>query len=308
MNGMDGVLKTVSLKSPTLGMDVVHALLTDGFFLLSDHEVPLAELLDAGKRFFGDADAKRSIPISHFRGYSGLGAEVTKYDGVRKRDWHEGYDYVPETDDPQWRGINQFPSPEFKELIEGYIERCNAVGFRVVRAIEAALQLPEGRIVNGEPFSLLRLLHYPPVGKGESAINTELDVGLGIGEHTDYGFLTFVHSDVEGLQVRSRIDNEWLAVPVGHGCLVVNIGDSLSNMTSGVLRATPHRVTVNSERSSVAFFFEPPLNQIVEPIRNCSFIDQHPKKKQPGPEDAPFRYGNFLFGKYAQSFPSLETK
>ena len=176
------MLKTISLNSPRLGEEIVEALLTDGFFLLSDHGVPLERITAAAKVFFGDEAAKRAVPMAHYRGYSALGSEVTRYDGVRKRDWHEGFDYIPETDDPQWAGKNQFPSEEFRAVVEEFVAKANATGFRVVRAIEAALGLREGRIINGEPFSLLRLLHYPPLGKGESAVNTELEVGLGIGE------------------------------------------------------------------------------------------------------------------------------
>jgi isopenicillin N synthase-like dioxygenase len=116
-----------------------------------------------------------------------------------------------------------------------------------------------------------------------------------------------VHSNEPGLQVRSRVDNSWIAVPANHGCLVVNIGDSLSSMTRGVLRATPHRVAVDCERTSVAFFFEPPLDMIVEPISGSVFLDAHPQR-QPGPGASPFRYGDYLHGKYGISFPAAEKK
>ncbi len=177
------MLKTISLQSPHLGAEIVEALLTDGFFLLSDHGLPLERITATAKAFFGDDAAKRSVPMAQYRGYSALGSEVTKYEGgVRKRDWHDGYDYIPETGDPKWAGKNQFPSAEFRAVIEDHVRRSNEVGFRVVRAIEAALGLPEGRIISGEPFSLLRLLHYPPLEEGQSTENTDLEVGLGIGE------------------------------------------------------------------------------------------------------------------------------
>jgi isopenicillin N synthase-like dioxygenase len=177
------MLKTISLLSPQLGAEIVDALLTDGFFLLSDHGVPLERITATAKAFFSDDAAKKAILMAQYRGYSALGSEVTKYEGgVRKRDWHDGYDYIPETTDPKWAGKNQFPSAEFRVVVEEYVRRSNEVGFRVVRAIEAALGLAEGRVVSGEPFSLLRLLHYPPLGEGESEENTDLDVGLGIGE------------------------------------------------------------------------------------------------------------------------------
>jgi hypothetical protein len=73
-------LKVVSLKSATLAEDIIDALLLDGFFLLVDHGVDVDEIMRFAKHFFADEKGKKSIPMKHFRGYSELGAEVTRYD------------------------------------------------------------------------------------------------------------------------------------------------------------------------------------------------------------------------------------
>lgn len=42
---------------------------------------------------------KQQISLSaerHFRGYQGIGANVTRYDGGFARDWHEGLDFYKE--------------------------------------------------------------------------------------------------------------------------------------------------------------------------------------------------------------------
>jgi len=42
---------------------------------------------------------KQQIALSadrHFRGYQGLGSNVTRYDGGFSRDWHEGLDFYAE--------------------------------------------------------------------------------------------------------------------------------------------------------------------------------------------------------------------
>ena len=49
---------------------------------------------------------------------------------------------------------------------------------------------------------------------------------LGAGPHTDYGVLTILTQDSDGLQVRNRND-EWIRVPVVPDTFVINLGFSL---------------------------------------------------------------------------------
>ncbi len=182
---MESTLRVISLKSPSLGSDIVDALLLDGFFLLVDHGVDTNKILQTTKSFFRDDKAKQSIPMKDFRGYSALGSEVTRYeDGMKKRDWHEGFDYVPETTkDPKWKGSNQFPNEDFKSEIESFYTACNRVGFVLMDAIARTLGVSQ--IIQGTPFSLLRLLHYPkPDSKAGVNDPDDLEIGIGIGEHT----------------------------------------------------------------------------------------------------------------------------
>jgi 2OG-Fe(II) oxygenase superfamily len=59
-----------------------------------------------------------------------------------------------------------------------------------------------------------------------------------------------------GLQVRHGRDGGWIDVPAVDGAFVVNIGELLEVATGGYLRATEHRVSLQSEvdRISVPFF------------------------------------------------------
>ena len=52
-------------------------------------------------------------------------------------------------------------------------------------------------------------------------------------------------------------DGSWLDVPPRPGSIVVNLGDSLANMTNGRVKATKHRVKeIGKNRYSVPFFLE----------------------------------------------------
>ena len=69
---------------------------------------------------------------------------------------------------------------------------------------------------------------------------------MGIGAHTDYGFLTILSQDsVGGLQVRSH-DGRWVSAPPIEGALIINIGDLVQTLTNDYYISTRHRVVNNS--------------------------------------------------------------
>ena len=113
-------------------------------------------------------------------------------------------------------------------------------------------------------MATLRLLHYPASPSAAAA-------PTGAGAHTDYGNLTLLATDdVGGLEVRTRA-GQWIEAPVVPGAFVVNIGDCLMRWANDVYVSTPHRVVNRSvrERYSIAFFFDPNPDAIVETIPSC---------------------------------------
>jgi isopenicillin N synthase-like dioxygenase len=114
------------------------------------------------------------------------------------------------------------------------------------------------------PMATLRLLHYPASPKAAAA-------PTGAGEHTDCGNLTLLATDdVGGLEVRTRA-GQWIEAPVVPGAFIVNIGDCLMRWTNDVYVSTPHRVVNRGarERYSIAFFFDPNPDAMVEAIPSC---------------------------------------
>jgi isopenicillin N synthase-like dioxygenase len=91
---------------------------------------------------------------------------------------------------------------------------------------------------------------------------------FGVGEHTDYGYLTLLLQDNSGgLQVK-HADGSWIDAPPIDGSLVVNLGDALEHNTGCLIKATPHRVrhTSSSNRMSFPFFFDPSFSKRMESI------------------------------------------
>lgn len=103
--------------------------------------------------------------------------------------------------------------------------------------------------------SNLRFLHMPP--QQASTAQTSL-VG-----HTDNGSVTVLFNILGGLQILDDTDN-WCYVRPEPGHAIINLGDSMVQLTGGVLRSNMHRVVpapgAQSEcpRFSVAYVLKPP--------------------------------------------------
>ena len=114
------------------------------------------------------------------RGYQNIGQNVTQ----GKRDWHEGLDFyrpVPSVKPPflPIRGENKWPSGEFRQVYETYIDKLLVLGRAVMRAIALGLGERDNYfqgLVN-ESFWVMRAIGYPPLESGEEG-------GISCGEHT----------------------------------------------------------------------------------------------------------------------------
>ncbi|EWM20558.1 2-oxoglutarate-fe -dependent oxygenase domain-containing protein [Nannochloropsis gaditana] len=91
-------------------------------------------------------------------------------------------------------------------------------------------------------------------------------------QHSDYGCLTLLNMDesTQALQARNT-QGAWIFADPIPGTLLVNIGDMLSRWSNGKFKSTPHRVlpAVGKARISIPFFFEPNLDTLVVPLREC---------------------------------------
>ncbi|CAF1254600.1 unnamed protein product [Adineta ricciae] len=240
------------------------------------------------------------------RGYQSLGENVTN----TKRDRHEGFDIYRElerdhplrlqydntnvTDQtlPDYRelavGWNPWPKelPLFKETIAEYTTAMLQAGERVMRGIALSLGLPVNFFQStfNDSFWVIRCIRYPSVDASESK---SPEYGHGCGEHSDYGWLTFVNQDLDSrncLHVRTNDTSNATYVsadPIVVGeqiALTCNIGDIISFITKNKYRSTRHCVVSPAKparsRVSTPFFFEPNLDvklQINENASQCYY-------------------------------------
>jgi isopenicillin N synthase-like dioxygenase len=132
-------------------------------------------------------------------------------------------------------------------------------GQQVLRAMAESLALDANFFVSRcrQPFTNMRLVHYPPQPPAT-------DGGIGARAHTDKGLITLLLNDANGgLHVQSA-NGEWIDAPPRPGALIINVGDLLTRWTNGRFRSAVHRVVnvSGNERISIPQFHH--LNYFAE--------------------------------------------
>jgi isopenicillin N synthase-like dioxygenase len=268
-----------------------------GFFLVVGHGIdPTAtERLDAlAREFFAlHEEEKAAIAMARagaaWRGWFPVGGELTSGVPDRKEGIYFGAELA--AGDPKVRagvpmhGRNLFPARPagLRQADLDHLDAMTGLGHRLVRGLSVALGHEPTWFddhLTADPLILFRIFHYPPdPAPGE----------WGVGEHSDYGLLTFLLQDgAGGLEVRAA-DGIWIPVPPIEGTFVCNLGDMLESMTGGRYRSTPHRVrnTSGVSRLSFPFFFDPGWDAVV-----------------PGRAGT---YGDYVLSKVAKVFPQLHA-
>ena len=289
-----------------------------GFFYAEGHGIDHAvfdRLETASHRFFALPEAaKARIAMTlggrAWRGWFPLGGELTSGRPDRKEGLYLGEELGPE--DPRvaagWplHGANLWPTelPDLRAAVEAYLVATRRVAEALTRGIALALGLPGDYFERGltaRPTLLFRIFHYPAA----------TDDDFGVGEHTDYGFLTLLAQDRHGgLEIRSRT-GEWIAAPPRGNALVVNIGDMFERLTRGRYRSAPHRVVNRSGHARLSFplFFDPDFARAVEPLpdRTGKIAADAPRWDGLSVHEAEGTYGDYLLGKVGKVFPSLRA-
>ena len=163
----------------------------------------------------------------------------------------------------------------FRETFERYHSAMMKLAEKLISAIALSLGLPADYFekLQQKPITIQRLLHYPPQ---EGEISQE---EIGIGAHTDYGFLTILSQDaVGGLQVQNR-EGDWVSAPPVEDTFIVNIGDLVQTFTNDRYISTMHRVINASgkERYSVPFFIDLDFDAEVSVVPTCQ-SEKNPAK------------------------------
>jgi isopenicillin N synthase-like dioxygenase len=181
-----------------------------------------------------------------------------------------------------------------------------AVGQQLLSGIATGLGLPAGYFrthYTADPTVLLRIFNYPAGGRAEE---------LGVGEHTDYGFLTLLWQDeTGGLEIRHR--DRWLRVPPVPASFVCNMGDMLERLTSGRYVSALHRArnTARQNRLSMPLFLDPGFDAVLTAVPSVVSPAGHnfarARQRWDGLDLTTLQgtYGDYLVAKVSRVFPEL---
>ena len=259
-----------------------HACHHDGFFQLR-HGIPtaLVEHVKAEARSFFAQSVEHKAAIDYrgspaFRGYMACGVENT----AGRPDLREQVEIAAEGElaaPDAWppyhrlRGPNQWPpgQPSLQPAVSEYTQHMLRVSSELTHALCAALGL-EHTALDGwfapTPHWQLKLASYQAAA-ADAGGSAAAEAPVGVGAHTDSGFLTcLLQDEAGGLQAFTR--GAWATVPpLGPEWVVVNLGEVAEVASGGYLLATPHRVlSTAATRLSVPFFYNPSLETVVEPL------------------------------------------
>ncbi|CAN1287534.1 Probable 2-oxoglutarate-dependent dioxygenase AOP1.2 [Linum perenne] len=167
-----------------------------------------------------------------------------------------------------------------------YLGKNDVVPYLESFGIDHSPQLDEARAFSdlmwphGNPaFSLMKYKVPPTISLNEES-----------GSHTDKNGLTILgQNDVQGLEIQTKDDGEWVQVVIPDGGFIAVVGDTLKAWSNGRLHAVRHRVVIRGEkeRYSWGMFLMPKEEATIEVPKE--FVDkEHPLLYRP------FNYAEYL--------------
>lgn len=279
----------LSLKSFTEGSATERAQFVDnlysgikdyGFIILTDHNIKddvIKKGYQAVEDFFALEEEIKKKYVSPLgggqRGYTPFGLEHAKDNPHMdlKEFYHVGREVADGHEFAKHYDKNIWPAEihEFETHLQDLYNHLDATSTYLLDALGLALDVPESyfRDMIKDGNSILRAIHYPPVGEAPPAGS------IRAAAHGDINLITILMgATASGLQLLDR-DDTWLDVETKPGQLVVDSGDMMSRITNEVIPATIHRV-INPEAStdarySMPFFVHPNPAATLECIPSC---------------------------------------
>lgn len=249
---------------------------THGFLYLSNIGLPsqcLEQMFASAKKMFSSpASTAALLPFDISTNVGFLAINGEQLNTNRPPDQKEIFHFSFRNQEP----LNFMGCPDgFTSTASTFWDVLNAAADAFTVACALALGLPYDVFTSSlrDRNSVFRLLHYPPASP----------VGLiRAGEHTDYGFFTFLFAGSPGLEAKTLTgssssvddlnDTCWEPVPCPPApTAIVNLGALTARLTNDVWLATAHRAVVpdeaatKSHRYSIACFFHPDADAVVAP-------------------------------------------
>ena len=249
-------IETVDYTASDAPEKLARSLRETGFAVLANHPIS-PERIDAAYDLWGGffASDDKSDYLRDYEkqdGYFPFKSEHAK--DAAKKDLKEFYHVYP------WGRVPDRLQGATRQLYDDLtsigVELLSWLDQQMPETLQANLSLPLHDMMNASQQSLLRILHYPPVGEDEDA------AAIRAAAHEDINLITLLLAGSQpGLQARDKQGN-WHDVPCDPGMITINNGDMLSLATDGYFPSTTHRVVnpdvkMNLSRYSMPMFLHP---------------------------------------------------
>lgn len=255
------MVKIIDYRSRRLGEQLTDSFMQTGFAVLINHPIK-KELIDNTytfwSKFFETArkfdylfDEKTQAGYFPFRSENA--------DGYSAKDLKEFFHlFYPFLDVPNFYGKSD---PNTKLLAT----ELNMLGLILLRELGKVIPLNYNisleEIAFGAKNTLLRIIHYPPLG--HSTRDLVQDGAVRAAPHEDINLITLLPVATKpGLQIKDKND-QWHDVPSDPHAIIINVGDMLQELTDGFLKSTTHRVInptgedATQSRYSMPMFIHP---------------------------------------------------
>jgi len=264
-----------------------------GFWYLKNHgvEEEANQMFDLGQEVMEHRlEEQRKLE----QGASGYKPPVDNHPG--KTGTTEKFVHVSKDDVLAWperQPRSPYPQPVERRMptvVQPFIRKSEEVNQTILTIFNDKLGLPEGYLSQLHPpgeqsLSEARILWNLPMPHDIHKI--------AIGEHTDYGTLTFLHNRLGGLQVLPPGAETWQYVKPIPNHAICNVGDSLAIFSGGILRSNMHRVLPPPgaqsahERWSLVYFTRVGNSKIIRALAEASptianAVAADPKKFETG--------------------------
>jgi isopenicillin N synthase-like dioxygenase len=251
-------VQTVDYKSKNAGSMLAESLRETGFAVLTNHPVSaerITEAYEAWAGFFAD-DSKNDFLHNpeDMAGYFPFKSENAK--GAPQKDLKEFYHVYPWGRVPE--GIDDLTRALYSDLFDIGVVLLGWLDEEIPDKVRSGMSDSLTGMMKDSKQSLLRILHYPPVGA-----DAEPDA-IRAAAHEDINFITLLLAGSRpGLQAMDR-EGGWHDISCDPGMITINSADMLSLATDGYYPSTKHRVVnpdasggVNVSRYSMPMFLHP---------------------------------------------------
>jgi isopenicillin N synthase-like dioxygenase len=246
-----------------------------GFVYLVNHGIDpkiMGSIYEKSRQFFqlpkeAKSKFKKVDAVEMFHGYTppedeNVGELETHNASDRKEAWDcWGLESMDEANYPS-------EIPGFKNAFDQCKKELAELTKKLLRAFAIYLKLDDPdffikrhRAIDDQRIrshNVIRSNYYMPMEP-----NAELPKnGMRLGEHMDWGTMTFLFQDETGGLDAKKADGSWIPVPPMKDSIILNAGLMLEMWSGGHFPATPHRVRLVEThayklRQSVGYFIQP---------------------------------------------------